>query len=154
MSHSERSTPRGVAASGESIAAGPALHAVIVGGNDEVRLLLRGLLRLHHYQVEREVPAARPPPSAGTPEELWVLLLVVDGNGEEWSAELASALERQPGLRTLLITSETTPDLEARARSAGVRGVLRRPFSIRDLISTVEAVGRGEERFGPAVPPR
>jgi DNA-binding NarL/FixJ family response regulator len=118
---------------------------VIVGGSEETRLLLRGLVRLHHHRVVGESATAQGlealPPNA-SPR---VLILVADGDGEEWPHELGLALERQPGLLPLLIVPDLTPDLVARARRLGVRGVLNRPFAIRDLVSAVEAVARGEE---------
>ncbi len=132
----------------------PAGSTVIVGGNEETRLLLRGLLRLYHYRVEGEVPRAELLRPSGTSGADRVLILVVDGRQEEWPAELALACERQPGARPLMIAHAGSATFEARARSAGVRGILYRPFGIRDLISTVEAVGRGEERFGPSLPQR
>jgi hypothetical protein len=127
---------------------------VIVGGNEETRLLLRGLLRLYHYRVEGEVPRAELLRPAESPDRERVLILVVDGRGEEWSKDLSIVRERQPGAQLLLIAQGGSASLEATARSAGVRGILYRPFGIRDLITTVEAVGRGEERFGPRAPQR
>lgn len=151
MSGSGRFSSRGPTAAGASVGS-PAGHAIIVGGSDETRLLLRGLLRLHRFEVEREVPVDRPLPAAGPGAERWVLLLVVERPTEEWPGELAAALARQPGLRALLIAPEAATNLEARARSAGAHGVLYRPFGIRDLVAAVEAIGRGEERFGTPAP--
>jgi DNA-binding NarL/FixJ family response regulator len=74
-----------------------------------------------------------------------VLILVADGDREEWPHELRTALERQPGLLPLLVVQDVTPELVARARRMGIRGILNRPFAIRDLVSSVEAIARGEE---------
>ncbi len=156
MPNNEHRSPRSEAPAGPSGSAAPppTVDAIIVGGNDETRLLLRGLLRLHHHRVLGEVRTADLLEPSDAVVEARVLILVADGNTEEWPHELATARERQPGVRTLLVVPESSTDLEARARSAGVRGILHRPFAIRDLISTVEAVGRGEERFGPTLPQR
>lgn len=135
-------------------APGSAGSTVIVGGSDETRLLLRGLLRLYHYRVEGEVPRAeflKPAPAGG---EGRVLILVVDGPGDEWPSELATARERQPSAQPLLIARGVSAQFESTARSAGVRGILYHPYAIHDLISTVEAVRRGELRFAPNLPQR
>jgi DNA-binding NarL/FixJ family response regulator len=74
-----------------------------------------------------------------------VLILVTDGEGEEWPHELVAARELQPQLLALLVAPERTAELLERARRMGVRCVLNRPFAIRDLVTAVEAVARGEE---------
>ncbi len=131
---------------------GSPIEALIVGGNDETRLLLRGLLRLHRYRVRSESPrAAGLEPSGGLVQHR-VLILVTEGEIADWPQEVALARDRQPGLQTLLLVPTTTPGLEARARAAGVKGLLQRPFAIRDLIASVEAVGRGIERYPDAAP--
>jgi len=125
----------------------PNVAAVIVGGNDETRLLLRGLLRLHRYRVLGEAKTAEALEPVDEPMSRRVLVLVSDAEGEDWSSELATARERQTGLLPLLLVPETDPEIVARARAAGVLGVLSRPFAVRELVSAVEAVSRGEERF-------
>jgi AmiR/NasT family two-component response regulator len=152
MAHNDRSAPRAEVPSGTTEPNLPraVMDTVIVGGNDETRLLLRGLLRLHRYRVRGESRTADgldPVEEAPGPR---ILVLVEDGEGPDWTDELVSARARQTGLLPLLIVPETSPDLVARARAAGVLAVLPRPFAIRDFIATVEAVSRGEERFPPA----
>ncbi len=129
---------------------------IIVGGTEETRLLLRGLVRLHQHRVLAEVGTADGLGPADPDDPAQVLILVADGDGDEWPHELATARTVQPDLLTLLIVTERTPDLIARARRMGVRAVLNRPFAIRDLVSSVEAVARGEDILdrvpGPARP--
>lgn len=134
----------------------PAVATVIVGGTEETRLLLRGLVRLHRHRVLAEKGTADDLYPADPNDPARVLILVSDGEGEEWPHELATARGHQPGLLPLLIVPERTPDLIARARRMGVRAVLNRPFAIRDLVSSIEAVARGEDILdrvpGPARP--
>jgi len=125
----------------------PSVGAVIVGGNDETRLLLRGLLRLHRYRILCETPTAEGLDPVEDPQHRRVLVLVSDGDERDWAAELVTARQRQAGLLPLLIVPETSTDVVARARAAGVLGLLGRPFAIRELIAAVETVGRGEERY-------
>jgi CheY-like chemotaxis protein len=127
-------------------------HVAIVGGHDEARLLLRGLLRLHHFQVEREVPTVERLGPMTSAEPGWVLLYVMEDGDPGWMAELALARERHPNLHLMLVAPENAHGLESRARSSGVLAILHRPFGIRDLIATVEAVARGERRIGPSAP--
>ncbi len=118
---------------------------VIVGGTEETRLLLRGLIRLHQHRVLAEKSTADELDPADPTDPAQVLILVADGQGDEWPHELATARTHQPDLLPLLIVTERTPDLIARARRMGVKAVLNRPFAIRDLVSSVEAVARGED---------
>jgi len=148
MANNDHRSPRDAVPSGSP---DPNIGAVIVGGNDETRLLLRGLLRLHRYRVLAEAPTAEELEPVDEPLGRRVLVLVADGDDDDWAAELVTARERQTGLLPLLIVPETQAELIARARAAGVLGILSLPFAIRDLISTVELVSRGEERY-PAVP--
>ncbi|MGP8072550.1 MAG: hypothetical protein ACLPZM_05425 [Thermoplasmata archaeon] len=144
MATDHSSTPRTEVSAGRP---DPPVDAVIVGGNDETRLLLRGLLRLHRYRVLGEARTAEELDPADDVMRRRVLVLVSDGEEETWPGELAVARERQTGLLPLLIVPEIQRELVTRARAAGIRGILSRPFAIRELISAVETVGRGEERF-------
>ncbi len=130
------------------------IEAVIVGGNDETRLLLRGLLRLHRHRVLSESPTAAGLEASDGWVQGRVLILVVDTDGDLWPRELAAARDRQPGLRALLLVPTTSPGLESRARAAGALGLLQRPFAIRDLIAAVGAVACGTERFPEPAPQR
>jgi AmiR/NasT family two-component response regulator len=125
----------------------PTAETVILGGNEETRLLLRGLLRLHRYRVCGEARTAEELDSVGDPRTRRVLVLVADHAGPDWADELVVARSRQVGLLPLLIVSEITPQVITDARAAGVVGLLGRPFAIRDLMAAVDSVGRGEERY-------
>jgi len=147
MRRNDESMPRAEVPTGRTapVVDRPKIATVIVGGTDETRLLLRGLVRLHHHRVLSEKATAEEL-DLGVPDDpAQVLILVADGEGDEWTHELAAARERQPSLLPLLIVPERTPDLIARARRMGVKGVLNRPFAIRDLVASVEAVARGED---------
>ena len=116
--------------------------AVLLGGSEDTRLLLRGLLRLHRHRVLLEAPARegieRLPASPETK------LLILDAGSEKdgkWAEELAAVLKSRPDLEALVILSSSDPALETRARSAGARAVLVRPFAIRDFVEAVDSVG-------------
>jgi len=147
MRRNDESEPRAEVPAGRTAAAlnRTSVATVIIGGTEETRLLLRGLVRLHQHRVLSEKASADDLEMADPEDPAQVLILVADGEGDEWPHELATARARQPGLLPLLIVPERTPDLIARARRMGVRGVLNRPFAIRDLVSSVEAVAHGED---------
>jgi len=123
----------------------PSIATVIVGGTEETRLLLRGLVRLNHHRVLAETASAAQLPLGDPSDPPAVLILVGDGEGDDWPHELATARERMPSLHAILLVPERTPELIERARRMGVMAVLNRPFAIRDLVSAVEMVARGEE---------
>ncbi len=113
--------------------------AVIWGANDETRLLLRGLLRLHRHPVLYEARTIGDfdgmPPGDG----VRILMVDVEGSAGDWSAELARTLERHPDLRAVVILPpRRDPASEAAAYRAGARAVLSRPFSIQELLRALE----------------
>jgi len=117
-----------------------AAPAVLLGGNEDTRLLLRGLLRLYHHRVvlETQTPAGldRLPYSS----ELKILILDAGAEADRsWSVALAAALQTRPDLRALVILPSSDPALETLAREAGARMVLVRPFAIRDFIEAVNS---------------
>lgn len=114
----------------------------MLGGSEDTRLLLRGLLRLHRHRVLLETPTReavdRLPLSAETK------ILVLDAGsekGETWANDLASLLRARSDLRALVILPSSDPALETRARQAGARAILVRPFAIRDFIEAVDSIG-------------
>ena len=113
----------------------------MLGGSEDSRLLLRGLLRLHRHRVLLETPTReavdRLPPSAETK------ILVLDAGsekGEGWANDLAGLLRARSDLRALVILPSSDPALETRARQAGARAILVRPFAIRDFIEAVDSI--------------
>lgn len=107
----------------------PGLSAVVVAGEEETRVLLRGLLRLHHCRVVGEAEGAthaldlvrdhRPP------------LLLVDAKLAEGSAEalLQAIRSMDPRPRVILVAPPTRAGLEGPPADA----VLHRPFRIREF---------------------
>jgi DNA-binding NarL/FixJ family response regulator len=136
--------PSEKAAAGPSVAAmSPpgSVPAVLMGGNEDTRLLLRGLLRLHRHRVLLEAQAPdgieRLPPSSETK------ILILDAGADAdcaWAEDLTSVLRSRSDLRALVILPTSDPALENRARAAGARGVLVRPFAIHDFVEAVDAL--------------
>lgn len=123
----------------------PATRVVLMGGSPEDRLLLRGLLRLHRHRVATEITADSDLHELEPSDERKVLLFQIEPmRGADWQNELSTALARDPRLVAVVLTSSRSPEFDVRAASAGAHAVLQRPFTVRDLIATVEAVGRGE----------
>ena len=122
-------------------------NVIIVGGSDETRLLLRGLLRLHRQRVLGEGTTASYLSNLPVPPEPSVLLLDVDLEEAEWLTAIRAAVERCKGLRAILLTPSRSPRVEELARQAGITALVRRPFAVHELI---EAVAPGTS--GPAPP--
>jgi DNA-binding response OmpR family regulator len=107
-------------------------NAIVVAGDEETRVLLRGLLRLHHFRVDGEAEGAtqamelvgRHRPS----------LLVVDVNLAEGSPMnlLKDARGLLPEVRTILVAPASRPPLiNGAPHPPDV--VLLRPFRIRQF---------------------
>ena len=122
----------------------PTVEAILLGQNDDIRLLLRGLLRLHHHRVVLEahtVEELRGLPPGSRPR---VLLQDVDTGDDRWSNELAWALHEHPDLRAIVLLPNEGGGLRAEAMRVGARSTIVRPFAIRELMRLVsEAVGSG-----------
>lgn len=113
----------------------PAWGAVVWGANDDTRLLLRGLLRLERHPVVFE--ARTLDDLEQLPESPDARLLLVDaetsGDGP-WDRALAEVLGRHPDLLAVVVLPRgASAGDEAKARAAGAKAVLRRPFAIHDL---------------------
>ena len=107
--------------------------AVVVAGDEETRVLLRGLLRLHHFRVDGE--------AEGAGQALELLrehrpsLLLADVNLAEGSpAELvAEARAVVPQIRIVLVAPASRPPPIAAGGPRGPDVILLRPFRIRQL---------------------
>lgn len=125
--------------------ASPVAPAVILGGSEDTRLLLRGILRLHRHRVLLEAPTReaieRLPPSPETK----VLILDAGSDGDEWADELSAITRSRSDLHALVILPRADPALETRARQAGAKAILVRPFGIHDFVQAVDSVGTASE---------
>jgi DNA-binding NarL/FixJ family response regulator len=110
-----------------------AATAIVVAGDEETRVLLRGLLRLHHFRVDGE--------AEGASHALELLrdhrpaLLVADVNLAEGSSLslVADARGILPKLRVILVAPASRPPAPASDPSHRPDVVLLRPFRIRQF---------------------
>lgn len=121
---------------------------VVWSGNDDTRLLLRGLLRLHQGIVAFEA-STRPEldllPVLSTPT---VLVADAEAWSPEWEQELLSALRDHPELRPLVILPREGGPLGPEVRAQGATIALVRPFTVRDFLRAVVSAAE----TGPAPP--
>jgi len=125
-----------------TVPAATTVPAVLLGGSEDTRLLLRGLLRLHRHRVllEAQSPDGIERLPASPETKILILDAGSDGDGQ-WADNLASVLRARSDLRALVILPSSDPALENRARKAGARAILVRPFAIRDFVEAVDSVG-------------
>jgi CheY-like chemotaxis protein len=125
-------------------------NVVILGGSEEARLILRGLLRLHQHRVHGE--SASPPEALELLRNLAdpVLLLDVDLPHSAWGDVVPEARKVQPTARVVLLVPSRSPRLEAQARSVGVSALVRRPFAIHELLDAVSPNGHSEKPVEPS----
>ena len=109
----------------------PAASAVVAAGDEETRVLLRGLLRLHHYRVEGEAEGATQ--CLELIREHRPSLLVADVNLAEGSSTslVAEARRTEPQLRVILVAPASRPPPPP--ANGGPDVVLLRPFRIRQF---------------------
>lgn len=118
--------------------------AVVVAGDEETRVLLRGLLRLHHFRVEGEAEGATH--ALELLRDHQPFLMVVDMNLAEGSptALVGSARSIVPNLRIILVAPASRPPAPAPDPAHRADVVLLRPFRIRQFA----------DALGPAAAPR
>jgi CheY-like chemotaxis protein len=113
--------------------------AVLCVGDPDARLLLKGLLRLHHHPVRAETGSADELLGLEPLAEPTILLYEIDPATDRWEDELRAIGARHAEARPIVLASTRLPDLEGRARCAGARAVLVRPFALRDLNAALAA---------------
>ncbi|MCI4321690.1 MAG: hypothetical protein L3K18_07005 [Thermoplasmata archaeon] len=111
--------------------------ALVVAGDEETRVLLRGLLRLHHFRVVGEAEGAHEAIDLlrqTSPAVIVSDVNLVDGTFTEL---LEAARAVQPGPRVILVVPSSRPHAVADSPSKP-DVVLQRPFRIRQF---AEALG-------------
>jgi DNA-binding NarL/FixJ family response regulator len=108
----------------------------IYSAHDEIRLLLRGLLRLHRFRVvgEGSDPTAlqHAPGDAST-----VVVLDADLDEIGWLEGVHALRRARPEMRIVLLSASGSPRIETHAKSLGIAAVVRRPFAVHHLIEAV-----------------
>ena len=106
--------------------------AMVVAGDEETRVLLRGLLRLHHFRVVGEAEGASRAVDLLKQEAPSVLVTDVNLADGEVGTLLDEARRAAPKLRVILVTPASHPTGE-HAASKAPDVVLIRPFRIRQF---------------------
>ena len=124
----------------------PPASAVVAAGDEETRVLLRSLLRLHHVRVDGEARGVAG--ALALVRKIRPSLLVVDAvlDDGEWPELLAGARAADPNSRFVLV-SPRAPDLNGTPEGLRPDALLVRPFRIRAF---ADALGAGPD--GPARP--
>ena len=115
--------------------------AIVVAGDEETRVLLRGLLRLHHFRVDGE--------AEGTTQAIELLevhrpnLAVVDANLVEGGLVglFTQARSLVPGIRIILVAPASRPPSFSGELSQRPDVVLLRPFRIRQFAEALSPPG-------------
>lgn len=123
--------------------------AIVVAGDEETRVLLRGLLRLHHFRVDGEAEGA-----TQAVELIRVhrpTLLVVDANLAEGglTSLVGQARALVPALRVILVAPASRPPSLSSEPPQRPDVVLLRPFRIRQFAEALVPPGAG----GSPTPP-
>ncbi len=107
--------------------------AIVVAGDEETRVLLRGLLRLHHFRVDAEAEGATH--ALELLKELRPQIMVADVNLAEGSpsALIGGARAILPEIRVILVAPASRPPVPASDPGLRPDVVLLRPFRIRQF---------------------
>ena len=128
------------------------LRLLVVDDHEVVRQGLVSLLdRREHFQVVAEAATAAEAVEMARKFEPDLVVMDVrlpDGSGIEACREIRAEF---PGTRVVILTSYPDEEAVLSAIIAGASGYLLKQIRGRDLISALEAVGRGESLLDPAV---
>jgi DNA-binding NarL/FixJ family response regulator len=121
----------------------PASSAVVAAGDEETRVLLRGLLRLHHFRVDGEAEGATQ--CLELIREHRPTLLVADVNLAEGSSSVlvGEARRAAPQLRVILVAPASRPPTVPSDRDKAPDVVLLRPFRIRQFAEALVPAAGG-----------
>ncbi len=112
---------------------GHSTTAIVVAGDEETRVLLRGLLRLHHFRIEGEAEGATHALELVRDRRPSIMVADVSLAEGSFGTLVADARAIHPPLRVILVApaSRPPPSPADPARRADV--VLLRPFRIRQF---------------------
>jgi CheY-like chemotaxis protein len=110
--------------------------AVVVAGDEETRILLRGVLRLHHYRVIGEAEGSTD--GAGLLRTHSPSVLVIDSTLAEGSVQdlIREARALRSGLRIVLVTPGLVRPGEG-GSGDGPDAMVRRPFRLAEFLEAL-----------------
>jgi two-component system response regulator DevR len=128
------------------------LRLLVVDDHEVVRQGLVALLdRREEFQVVAEAGTVAEAVESARRVQPDIVIMDVrlpDGSGVEACREIRAEL---PGTRVVILTSYPDEDAVLSAIVAGASGYLLKQIRARDLVSALQAVGRGESLLDPAV---
>ena len=133
----------------------PPLRLLVVDDHEVVREGLVALLsRRDEFQVVAEAGTVAESLAAARrfqPDLVIMDVRLPDGSGIEACREIRSEF---PTMRVVMLTSYPDEEAVLSAILAGASGYLLKQIRGRDLVTALEAVGRGDSLLDPAVPER
>ena len=116
---------------------GAMANTAVLGGSREVRLLIKGLLRLHHHVVVADGTSFDV--LDGLPDALRPTVVILDFDLDEPGRveSLKAARKAMPKVRFVLLTPGGGTPMRKAGRAIGADAVIGRPFAVRDLIDAV-----------------
>lgn len=116
-----------------------AQSAMVVAGDEETRVLLRGLLRLHRFRIVGEadgVSSALDRLREATPDTLVADSHLAEGTVEQLLREVRA---RHRSLHFVLVVHDATPPSFAPTEAPSV--ILHRPFRIQEFATAIRPAG-------------
>lgn len=116
----------------------PMPTAVVVAGDDQTRVLFRGLLRLHHFRVVGETGGATEGDELVRHFQPTVLIADTTLSEGSLAALLPSTRDRSPATRIIVVqptVRSISPDPAPRPDAT-----LTRPFRVKDFVDAISTV--------------
>ncbi len=111
--------------------------AVVLARNDDLRILIRGILLLEGLSIALEGRTPDVLRRLDPPERPTLLLLGVEDGDDRWADDLGQALQERPELRVIVLLPKGSEAAAGEAERRGARTVLVRPIALRELTEAV-----------------
>jgi len=124
-------------------AASPASgNAVLVAEDDDVRLFLRGVLRLLHHRVVHEAARLESAADASAASDATILVFALPSGKGGGTQELARVLRARPELRGLVLLAPAQESLRTAALEAGACATVLRPFTLKEFADALQELAK------------
>ncbi len=139
--------PGGPSAVGAGEAENPPV--VLLVRDDDLRLLIRGVLTLYRYPVALEGSSPESLRRLGPLEQPTVLILDAGDGSGTWREDLAQTLRESPQLRAVVLFPAGAEASRAEAEALGARATVVRPVVLRELVAAIRAAIEGSSGSAP-----
>jgi CheY-like chemotaxis protein len=112
-------------------------NTAVLGASREVRLLIKGLLRLHHHVVVADGSSFDCLDGLSDDQKPAVVIVDFDLDEPGRIESIKAVRKSMPKVRFVLLTPGGGTPMREAGRAVGADAVIGRPFAVRDLMDAI-----------------